>query len=761
MGGSESSSPLWAHSANAAGSRHALADHLHGTAALAARFARPFGGDHVAWWLGLLHDVGKASCAWQEGLARAEANGGPVGIDHKTLGARLAVERELGKFALAVHGHHGGLGSPPALSNRLKSLTPADRERHADAERAMGRLLPELAGNGGVEVPAWWDEPLVGELALRLVFSALCDADFLDTAAHFAGRSHPAVRPDADFAVLRARFEAGRRRLLAARTAAPVDAVREEVYQACVAAAAAPPGVFRLAAPTGSGKTLASAGFALQHAVANGLRRVVVAVPFLTITEQNAAVYRSLLDAGHDGDPVVLEHHSGVELDADRSGDRWARLAAENWDAPFVVTTTVRLFESLFGRRPAAMRRVHRLAGAVIVLDEVQALPHRLLVPILDGLRTLVAQFGATVLLASATQPDFWELSPFRELPATEIVPDPAALAAQLPRVRFEWRTDPSPTLDQVAEEAAAHAQALVVVNTTADAAGVYARWRSTVPAGVAWHLSTRMCPAHRRRVLGRVRERLADGAGTLLVSTQLIEAGVDVDFPLVYRALAPADSLLQAAGRANREGNLGEGGRVVIVDPPDAGAPPAYRTPVGVTRAHFGPGKADPNALGALRDYYRSLYGVLNLEHHDHPGQRLQQARRRFDFPAVADGPLRDAGGERSARDRRLAFRMILDDGIAVVTPDGAETSDEQQQVRNLVDQLRSAPRPQLATMRQLQPFITNLPRSTLGRPGVAALLRPVLGELGEPGSLAEWIGDYDTHTGISVDPAIEEYVQ
>lgn len=509
------------------------------------------------------------------------------------------------------------------------------------------------------------------------------------------------------------------------------------------------------------GKTLASAGFALQHAAVNRLRRVVVAVPFLIITEQNAAVYRALLDADGGGGPVVLEHHSGVELDADRPGERWARLAAENWDAPFVVTTTVRLFESLFGRRPAAMRRVHRLAGAVIVLDEVQALPHRLLVPILDGLRLLVAHFGATVLLASATQPDFWELSPFRDLPATEIMPDPPALVARLRRVRFEWRTDPSPTLDEVAEEAAACAQAMVVVNTTADAARVFARWHHAVPAGIAWHLSTRMCPAHRRRVLAGVRERLAGGVGTLLVSTQLIEAGVDIDFPVVYRALAPADSLLQAAGRANREGSLAEPGRVVIVDPPDAGSPPAYRTPVGVTRVHFGPGKADPDSLAALRDYYRSLYAVLNLEHRDHPGQQLQQARRRFDFPAVADGPLRDAGDEGSRRDRRLAFRMILDDGIAVVTPDGAETSDEQQQVRDLVDQVRVAPRPELAALRQLQPFTTNLPRSALGRPGVAALLRPVLGELGAAGSLAEWIGDYDPHTGITVDPAIEEYVQ
>jgi CRISPR-associated endonuclease/helicase Cas3 len=753
------SAAVWAHSVNGAGRRHALSDHLRGTAELAARFAAPFGGDRVAWWLGLLHDAGKASCAWQDGLVRAEANGGRVGTDHKTLGARLAVARRLGKLALAIDGHHGGLGSPPALSDRLRTLSPADLARNTDAEATLGGLLPELSVTDAVALPASWGDPLVGEMALRLLFSALCDADFLDTAAHFDAAPDPAVRPDTDFGVLCERFEQARGRLLEGRTASAVDPVRGEVYQACLAAARAPSGVFRLAAPTGSGKTLSSAGFALHHAAANGLRRVVVAVPFLTITEQNAAVYRALLDPGHDGgDPVVLEHHSGVDFDAAQRGCRWARLAAENWDAPFVVTTTVRLFESLFGRKPAAMRRVHRLAGAVLVLDEVQALPHRLLVPILDALRTLVAQFGTTVLLASATQPDFWELSPFRDLPATEIMPDPAALVSRLRRVRFEWRTDPSPTLDELADEAATADQAMVVVNTTADAARVFHRWRGAVPGGVAWHLSTRMCPDHRRRVLTSVNDRLHRGAPTLLVSTQLIEAGVDIDFPVVFRALAPADSLLQAAGRANREGNLGTPGRVVIVDPPDGGAPLAYRTPVGATRVHFGPGKANPDDLVALRDYYRSVYGALNLEHPDHPGQQVQAARRAFDFPAVTDGPLRDTTTQ--ARDREAAFRMILDDGIAVVTPDGAKTEAERQHIRELLDQVRTAPRPEMATLRRLQPFVTSVYRSAIRRPGVAALLHPVLGELGAPGSLAEWIGRYDPDTGIDLDPAIEEFV-
>lgn len=756
---------VWAHSVNDAGCRHGLADHLRGTAELAARFAEPFGAGRVAWWLGLLHDAGKASCAWQQGLLRAETAKGRVGVDHKLLGARLAGDRVLSKLALAVQGHHGGLTSPRDLASRLANLSPTEQGRHEDAERRLRALLPEINTKETEKAPipgGWRADPLVAEMGLRMVFSALCDADFLDTAAHFAAtdpvtRPAPAVRADADFTALRDRFEASRAQWLANRSVrSAVDSIREEVYQACVAAASAAPGIFRLAAPTGSGKTLSAAGFALHHAARHGMRRVIVAVPFLTITEQNAAVYRQRLDdPSPGGQRVVLEHHSQVDLDSDDPERRWERLAAENWDAPFVVTTTVRLFEALFGRKPAVMRRVHRLAGAVIVLDEVQALPHRLLVPILDGLRTLVEHFGATVLLSSATQPEFWHLSPFRELRSFDIIAKP--ITGILPsRVRFEWRTNPSPTLAELADEAAECAQAMVVLNTTGDAARVLECWRGAVAQGVAWHLSTRMCPAHRRRVLDTVRSRLTEGKPTLLVSTQLIEAGVDVDFPVVYRALAPADSVLQAAGRANREGNLAHPGRVIIVDPPDGRCPPSYPMLVNTTRVCFGPDKADPDNDNALRDYYRQVYDSLNLENPRHAGQRIQQSRQEFDFVAVTDGP---ADPVTETRDRSAAFRMIDDNGFSVVTPKGGATAEEKQEVADLVTQLRKQPRPEMTLLRQLQPYITSVHRSALQQPGVLKQLKRVLGEPGQPGSLAEWTGHYDDDTGIVVDPRWEEF--
>lgn len=712
----------------------------------------------MAWWLGLLHDVGKASCAWQKGLLHAESTGGRVGIDHKSLGARLAADRGLGGFALAVEGHHGGLTSPQALRDRLKALDKASLARNAEAERVVNQLLPELSDASPVTIPdEWVHQPLVGEMAVRLAFSALCDADFLDTSAHFAGSEQPDVRDYADFKMLFARFERRRNKTLEQRPRSAIDSVRDQVYDSCTKAAEAEPGFFRLAAPTGSGKTLSTGGFALRHAALHGHRRVVVAVPFLTITEQNAAVYRDLLDADGE-DPTVLEHHSQVNLDEDTTHGQWWRLAAENWDAPFVVTTTVRLFEALFDRKPAAMRRIHRLAGSVIVLDEVQALPHRLLVPILDALRVLVEHFGTTVVLSSATQPELWDLSPFRDLPdAREIVPERAVVADRLRRVRFDWRTDPSPTLDEVARDSASRRQALVVLNTTADASRLYQSWRAEMPDDVAWHLSTRMCPAHRRRVLDAVRARLLNGEPTLLVSTQLIEAGVDVDFPTVYRAMAPADSLLQAAGRANREGNIPGLGEVILIDPSDCGQPPSYRTLVNVTRTCFGPDRADPDDVTALGNYYRSIYTALGLEHRDHVGQRIQTARRRLDFHAVAAGPADPVTG---VRDRRYAFRMILDEGISVITPQGAGDSATCSRIENLAEQVRSATGAGMAALRDLQPYITSVHQSVLRRPGVLALLKPVLGDPTTPGGLAEWIGDYDHNTGITLDPNLEDYV-
>lgn len=729
---------LAAHSANGAGVRHPLDAHLRGTAALAREFADHFGAGDLAAYLGLVHDVGKADCAWQERLAAVEASGARVGIDHKMAGTWLA-SRAVGVFAAAVDGHHGGLPAAAALKNELRAPGTDRQARWVAAIEQAAALVPEVTPPVLPCLPSWLKEdsgdPLATDLLMRMVFSTLVDADFLDTEAHFRA----AVRPRGQLAAadLTSWYDRQRAAFLADAASSPADGLRQEVYSQAVAAAAGPVGLYRFAAPTGSGKTLAAGGFALHHARVHRLRRVVVAVPFISITEQAAEVYRRLLDQPGEP-PVVLEHHSAVDLDdqavAGQAARWWRRLASENWDAPFVVTTTVQLFQSLFDHRPSAMRRLHRLAGSVIVLDEVQALPDRLLLPILSALRTLSERFGTTVLLASATQPSYWRLGPFHGLPVMDVIADPVSLQASFRRVRWQWRLKPKPTFAQVAGDAAAEPQVLVVVNTTADSALLHRdlQQRRSGSLGPCLHLSTRMAARHRRNVLAEIRDRLGAGQPVAVVSTQLIEAGVDLDFPVVFRTWAPADSLQQAAGRCNRSARLTEG-RVVIFDPADGGHPAdsSYNAALHAAGTYFGPGRADPDNLAALEKYYSERFARQNLDASG-PGARIQQLRARLDFPAVA-----------------RAFQMIEEHTVPVAVEYGGEPA--RTEVRDLADRLRSHGPRQAGEarllLRLLQPYLAALPAMLARRAVAAGYAEPVIGDL------LQWRGPYHPQRGI--DPA------
>ncbi|MGH3800012.1 MAG: CRISPR-associated helicase Cas3' [Pseudonocardiaceae bacterium] len=714
---------------------------MRSTSALARRFAEPFGAGDLAAAAGLLHDAGKASCVWQEKLLVAELTKSAVGCDHKTLGARLLIGPGR-KTAMTILGHHGGLTD-------VDHLLAARDEPVAEEVETLARFLGQVPEawdviDGPVLVPeAWRRERLLLELGVRMVFSALVDADHLDTAAHFQGRDAPVIAPAADMAVLVRRFEERRSAMLAERRWSPIDEVRGSLYDAAVRGAAGPGGVYRLPAPTGSGKTITSAGFALHHAARHRKARVIVAAPFLTITEQNAEVYRRLL-----GEQTVLEHHSQAEFDEAGAGDR-LRLAAENWDAPFVVTTTVQLFDSLFGRKPARSRKLHRLTNAVLVLDEVQSLPVSLLVPILDALKLLAEHFGTTVLLTSATQPAFDSLSVWSALSVTDLVDQPVELFQRLRRARYEWWIEPKPDLAEVADKVAEQRQALVVVNTVDHARRMFRLLEERADVTVR-HLSTRMCPAHRRAVLEEVRALLADDEPVLLVSTQLIEAGVDVDFPVVFRALAPAESLQQAAGRANREGHRDELGRVIVFDASDTPVPKFYRTAVGSTRLFFGPepGQTDPDNVVSLDHYYQHLYHSIEVEQGER-SRTIQERRGKLDFLGVAEGPLRDAAVS-SQRDSTLAFRMIDDDTVPVAVTGYRDTA----RVEALLGELRTLEGPRRETFRALRPYVVTIPRRIVTNPAFTAMCRPVVGELWE------WCGDYHPHLGIDDSAVGEENV-
>lgn len=723
---------LWAHSMNGHGVRHRLDDHLRGTASLARLFASAFDAGDLAEYLGLTHDVGKGECAWQRSLLSVEGTRRAVGIDHKYCGTWLA-QRAVGPFAMCIDGHHGGLPALERLQNRLLKASPELIGEWESTAAAVASTVPEIMTDSASLVPTWcvdaWEkDPLSVDLLTRMVYSSLVDADFLDTEAHFSGVPRPAST--VLIGSLADRYESRREELLAERKPSPADQWRADVYAEAVAVAAGPRGMYRLAAPTGAGKTITAGGFAIRHAQAHGLRRVVLAVPFISITEQNATEYCRLLD--EPGSPVVLEHHSGTDLDADAPGSWWRKLASENWDAPFVVTTTVQLFQSLFDHRPAAMRKLHRLADSVIVLDEVQALPDRLLIPILSSLRLLTERFGSTVLLASATQPSYWALNPFADLTIHDVISAPEPLYERFRRVRYDWRIDPEPSLADIAAEVASERQVLAVVNTTTDSAALHrlVEARRVGSSGNCLHLSTRMTARHRREVLETVRRLLEREEPVALISTSLIEAGVDVDFPVVYRAWAPADSLQQAAGRANRNARLVQG-RVVIFRPSDGGQPgdAAYKAAIAATEAYFGPGRADPDCLAELERYYPQRYALQDLERTS-IGAEIEELRSRMDFPAVAE-----------------KFQLIEDKTISVAIP-YPPTGGGQARFDQIVRRLRAdgpgAVGDARHLLRELRPYMATVPRRLARQAQEHGWAEPIIGDL------LEWKLPYHPVRGI-----------
>jgi CRISPR-associated endonuclease/helicase Cas3 len=715
----------YAHSRNENGQRHDLVAHLRAVAERASGFAEGFGGAELAHRLGMWHDLGKFNPEFQGYLRRCEADPKAKGSgpDHKGAGAQLCRQR-LGPLSLLIQGHHGGLKTPTDFEKWFaeRSKGPALRES-LDLAR---REIPDLDPPARPALPPHVRDPLTAEFFMRMLFSALVDADHLDTEAHFQAAKSALRGTDVSLEELWGRF--GRyHRELGGDGEGIVDEVRREVYEACLGAAEKPPGLFRLTVPTGGGKTLSGMAFALRHALRHGLERVIVAVPYISITEQTAGVYRrAFADAsgGDDAASVVLEHHSGARGDADDEGDfhreqEWARLAAENWDARIIVTTTVQLFESLFANRTSPSRKLHRLARSVIILDEAQALPAHLLSPALDVLRQLCDHYGATVVVSTATQPAFEEIPQFRELPATEIVPDSARHFAALKRVEYEWRTDPKLSWDEAAELMRGQRQALAVVNTKKDALALL----DALGDREALHLSTSLCGAHRRRVIEEVKGRLKAGEPCRLVSTQVIEAGVDLDFPLVLRALGPLDSIIQAAGRCNREGRL-ERGRVIVFEPAEGGLPPgAFKLGAQATRTLLGRGEPDPDDPDTCRDYFRGLLQLLDLD-----ARAIQKLRERFEYPEVS----------------RL-FRMIEEDTVGVVvTTYGSE--EDRRKVRRQLEGLRHNPASVRWALRRLQPYTVPVRSREAQEYRQRGLVSSILPDL----DVGEWHGKYDGVRGL-----------
>jgi len=585
-----------------------LEAHLQGVAEKAADFANAFGAGEWGYLAGLWHDLGKYSEDFQQYLRAANGidahlEGKPGRVDHSTAGGLHAIDTLdiSGRiFAYLIAGHHAGLPDweadrigNAALSQRLKNVALLDAARKGDIPSdILTRSLPKERPKSGAD-PALW---------IRLLFSCLVDADFLDTEAFFdlekaASRGNyqqlfELLTPFTDYM-----YE---KRAEAADT--KVNRVRSRVLAQCIDKAAEPPGIYTLTVPTGGGKTLSSMAFALHHATKYTKRRIIYVIPYTSIIEQTADQFRAIF-----GD-AVIEHHSNLDVSDEAKDDAQSRLACENWDAPVIVTTSVQFFESLFASRTSRCRKLHNMVNSVIVLDEVQLLPPEFLNPILHALRELQRNYGVTLLLTTATQP---ALGPqpsfdFAGLPDTvEIIDDPLELHHQLERVSITIPSDlQTPrTWDDLATELAQYQSVLCIVNRRDDCRTLWEK----MPEGT-FHLSALMCGAHRSARIAEIRQRLKDEIPTRVISTQLVEAGVDMDFPVVCRAIAGLDSIAQAAGRCNREG-LQEKGIVKVFVPPSKVPPGHLRQAAEIGQRLIAQGGGDILAPDRFEDFFKEFY--------------------------------------------------------------------------------------------------------------------------------------------------------
>ncbi|MEW5904049.1 MAG: CRISPR-associated helicase Cas3' [Pseudomonadota bacterium] len=592
---------------------HFLDEHLLTVAEMAAEFASVFNSQDWAHLSGLWHDLGKFREKFQKYIksvsgydAEAHIEGAPGRVDHSTAGAIHAIAK-LGPqgriIAYLIAGHHAGL---PDWNGEASSLFQRLEDGKAKGYLQEALLAgPDAALLDQPRPTSLPPNPDTGSWALwiRMLFSCLVDADFLDTEAFMDEHrqalraGHPAL-PE-----LLTAFDGYMADKTAIATDSPVNRIRSKVLSQCREKASQPPGLFSLTVPTGGGKTLSSMAFALNHAVHHGKQRVIYVIPYTSILEQTAEIFRKIF-----GDENVIEHHSN--LDPDKEDSR-SRLATENWDAPIIVTTNVQFFESLFAAKTSRCRKLHNIVNSVVVLDEAQLLPPEFLAPILHVMQDLSRNYKVSFVLSTATQPAFSPRPKFVGLKdVRELMDDPDELYADLKRVEAELPQDFNAprTWESIAEELQQYDSVLCIVNSRTDCRTLHALMpRDTI------HLSALMCGQHRSKVIADIKQQLKDGIPTRVISTQLVEAGVDMDFPVVYRALAGLDAVAQAAGRCNREGNLPGMGKVVVFVPPKDPPPGLLLKAKQSGQEIMRLTKGDPLTRDRFEAYFRHYYASLN----------------------------------------------------------------------------------------------------------------------------------------------------
>jgi CRISPR-associated endonuclease/helicase Cas3 len=702
---------------------HPLQDHLDATAKRAGEFAAAFGNRDWGEVLGYWHDLGKFHPAWQEYLRResgydeeAHIEGTSGRPNHSSAGAILAAEkanhlppsRILG---YAIAGHHGGLADWYAdlearlsSENELKTLTMTKSVQEASKflNKPLPSSIPCILAKGNAK-----DQSEHYHLWIRMLFSCLVDADFLDTEEFMEPEKAAERAKYLPLQELKQRFDAYIQRKEKTADNTSINRKRKEIRETCIAKATLKPGFFSLTVPTGGGKTLSSMAFALEHALIHNKKRIIVAIPYTSIIEQTAKIFKYGTDNEDEievrkrnndvlfGEDQVVEHHSNLDPADETSRNR---LACENWDAPIIVTTNVQLFESLFANKPSACRKLHNIVNSVLILDEVQMLPPEYLKPILSVLRGLVEHFGVTVVLMTATQPALEGRigNPPNVIQGIEnvtpIIEDPESLARDFNRVTLHLPTDLNEPLgwESIRDELLKYDQVLCIVNSRKDCRDLH-----TIMPEETIHLSALMCGEERSVVISDIKEKLRKGEPIRVISTQLVEAGVDIDFPVVYRALIGFDSIAQAAGRCNRENKLaqhGKRGKVVVFVPPRPAPPGLLRQMEYACREILRTNRVEHLSPELFTKYFKQFYARLNT----------------VDKPQFYNRLVRDATSfEFQFRTLAQDFHLIEENQVSIVV--WYENPKNGNDSRRLIEKLRYQG-PNRELMRKLQRFLVNV---------------------------------------------------
>lgn len=642
-----------------------LKDHLQNTANIASELGAFSGLSEFAALAAILHDIGKYSQAFQKKL-----DGERLTVDHSSAGAleitKFLIENPNQKFiatilAYCVTGHHSGLldyGSEIDLPTdgtlvaRLKKQLEDYSAYNTEIDLSSFKIPDRIPINPNPKYPFFSIS-----FFTRMIYSTLVDADFLET-ENFIHQGNKQRGEYESIEILCKRFNHYLERFENPEN--EINRERTRTLKTCLSKASQKPGFFSLTVPTGGGKTFSSMAFALNHAVINGLRRIIYVIPYTSIIEQNAAEFKRCL-----GDENVLEHHSNFDWgytkdpkgssnpdDLTNTALKKLKLAAENWDIPIVVTTNVQFFESLFANRSSRCRKLHNLAKSVIIFDEAQMLPIEFLKPCLFGIHELVTNYGAAAVFCTATQPAVEKFLPGGVRPQ-ELTDNPQILYEKYKRVQVVNAGKLND--DVLAEMINEQLQALCIVNTRKHAKGIFEK----INSDGRFHLSTLMCPAHRKQTISEIRERLKAGQPCRVISTQIMEAGIDVDFPIGYRAVSGLDSIIQAAGRVNREARQ-KMGNIYIFEPDSPHVrkiPPYIQQGAGVTQ-NILRNYPDPVSVEAIRAYFEKLYTLQSERNFDacnildYFEKRIPQELN-FDFKTAAE-----------------QFKLIDDDTVAVIIP-------------------------------------------------------------------------------------------